>query len=159
MKGQPDVTMSINDNDPYQPKPGPTTTEGVARRVRLLQLQRILAEPADAPLDMNTFSDLALGFCNPEYVGDQKEMRFNAALGLSGEAGEYADHLKKHLHQGHDYDPVHQIKEGADVIWYANEAIRAENVTLAAACRILLGKLLARYPEGHHTDEASRNRS
>ena len=42
----------------------------------------------------------------------------NAALGLTGEAGEVADEVKKCMYQGHPWQPSKIIEELGDVLWY-----------------------------------------
>jgi len=53
-------------------------------------------------------------------LGDRpQEMQLsNAALGLSGEAGEVADMLKKHLFHSHPLDRDAMVKELGDCLWY-----------------------------------------
>ncbi|MCP4908920.1 MAG: nucleoside triphosphate pyrophosphohydrolase family protein, partial [bacterium] len=42
----------------------------------------------------------------------------NAALGLAGEAGEFADMAKKWLYHGHTLHNEAAAKELGDVLWY-----------------------------------------
>lgn len=46
-----------------------------------------------------------------------------AGLGMIGEAGEYADIVKKHLGQGHPLDAHKLAHEAWDCAWYALEAL------------------------------------
>lgn len=61
----------------------------------------------------------------------------NTGLGITGEAGEVADLIKKHLHHGHELDKEH-LALGATVIGYELEDILQMNVN----------KLRKRYPDG-----------
>ena len=72
----------------------------------------------------------------------------NAALGLTGEAGEVADIIKKHLYQGHDLYPSEVIEELGDVLWYVALMADCFNVTLGFVMQQNITKLKARYPEG-----------
>lgn len=72
----------------------------------------------------------------------------NAALGLTGETGEVADIIKKHLYQGHDLYPSEVIKELGDVLWYVALMADYFNVTLGFVMQQNITKLKARYPEG-----------
>ena len=72
----------------------------------------------------------------------------NAALGLTGEAGEVADIIKKHLYQGHDLYPSEVIEELGDVLWYVALMADYFNVTLGFVMQQNITKLKARYPEG-----------
>lgn len=72
----------------------------------------------------------------------------NAALGLTGEAGEVADIIKKHLYQGHALYPSEVIEELGDVLWYVALMADYFNVTLGFVMQQNITKLKARYPEG-----------
>lgn len=72
----------------------------------------------------------------------------NAALGMSGEAGEVLEHCKKNLFQGHAFDREHVIKEIGDVCWYIVEMCDALDVELSDVFARNIAKLKARYPEG-----------
>ena len=72
----------------------------------------------------------------------------NAALGLTGEAGEVADIIKTHLYQGHDLYPSEVIEELGDVLWYVALMADYFNVTLGFVMQQNITKLKARYPEG-----------
>ena len=80
-----------------------------------------------------------------------------AALGLAGEAGEFADHVKKWLAQGHDLDYDKLEGELGDILWYVAMGAAACGVSLEYIARRNVEKLRARYPEGF-TREASVNR-
>lgn len=67
----------------------------------------------------------------------------NAALGLTGEAGEVADEVKKCMYQGHPWQPSKIIEELGDVLWYVMQAN--------------IDKLERRYPDGF-SPAASVNR-
>ena len=81
----------------------------------------------------------------------------NAALGLAGEAGEFADHIKKYQFQGHDLDREHLIKELGDIIWYVAQAAVGLETTNDEIMERNIAKLKARYPHGFEA-ERSRNR-
>ena len=92
----------------------------------------------------------------PVYYGDNDQL-INAALGLCGEAGEFADLLKKYLYQGHVLDDECLIKELGDVLWYISLAADEMGVTLSEVMEKNIDKLRKRYPEGFDA-ERSRNR-
>lgn len=79
------------------------------------------------------------------------------ALGLNGESGEVADHLKKHLFQGHDLDKAFLAKELGDIAWYLAVAADGIDMSLSDVLALNLAKLNRRYPAGF-TAESSRNR-
>jgi NTP pyrophosphatase (non-canonical NTP hydrolase) len=70
-----------------------------------------------------------------------------AALGLSGESGEFAELVKKHLFHGHPLDKEKAMKEIGDVLWYVAFACEALGVQLDDIAERNIAKLKARYPE------------
>jgi len=81
----------------------------------------------------------------------------NAALGLAGEAGEFADAVKKARYQGHDLDAAALSNELGDCLWYAALACEALGLHLGDVLQGNVAKLERRYPDGFST-ERSRNR-
>ena len=75
-----------------------------------------------------------------------------AALGLSGEAGECADYIKKGLFHGHPIDPVHIAYELGDVLWYVALMCDAFGLNMDDVADMNVTKLRNRYPQGF--DEA-----
>lgn len=86
-----------------------------------------------------------------------KERLTNAALGLSGEAGEVADQIKKALFHGHALDEEELAYELGDILWYVAQAANALGYGLDEIARMNIEKLRRRYPEGF-SSEASINR-
>jgi NTP pyrophosphatase (non-canonical NTP hydrolase) len=80
----------------------------------------------------------------------------NAALGLTGEAGEVADHIKKVVFHAHELDRDAIIKELGDVLWYVAAAATALDVDLGVVAARNVAKLRARYPDGF---DAARSRA
>lgn len=79
---------------------------------------------------------------------------FNAVLGLTGEAGECADLVKKAMFQGHELDREHFAKELGDVLWYVSLGAAAIEMTLEDIMEMNLKKLKARYPEGFDAEKS-----
>ena len=104
----------------------------------------------------NEYQRLALFY---EFGMDKSYPRiFNAMLGLTGEAGECADLVKKCAFQGHELDKEHLAKELGDVLWYVSLAADAVGMKLGDVMALNLKKLKARYPEGFDA-EKSRHRA
>lgn len=82
----------------------------------------------------------------------------NAALGLAGEAGEFADLVKKHAFQGHELDRDKVVKELGDVRYYLELACITLGITITEVEETNKDKLLKRYPNGF-TVEASIRRA
>jgi NTP pyrophosphatase (non-canonical NTP hydrolase) len=81
----------------------------------------------------------------------------NAALGLTGEAGEVADVMKKELFHRHDAHPDKIEEELGDLLWYASWVADLYGLTLTGCMQRNVDKLRARYPAGFRPED-SRNR-
>ena len=81
----------------------------------------------------------------------------NYGLGITGEAGEVADIIKKAVFHGHDI-PVKELKkELGDVLWYVSQLARVNGLLLEDIAIANIEKLKKRYPDGF-SQEASINR-
>lgn len=80
------------------------------------------------------------------------------AVGLSGEAGEVADLVKKHVFHGHALDRAHALEELGDILWYLAFTARTLGSSLEEVAAANVRKLEERYPEGF-SGKASRERS
>ena len=84
-----------------------------------------------------------------------------AALGISAEAGELVEIIKKILLQGKSYNEdnvIHMKKEAGDVLWYLSQLCIALDTTFEELMEINYQKLSARYPEGTFSVYKSENR-
>jgi NTP pyrophosphatase (non-canonical NTP hydrolase) len=81
----------------------------------------------------------------------------NAALGLTGEAGEVAEIIKKHLYHATPLDQDALVKELGDCLWYVAAFANVLGLSLDDVAERNIEKLRRRYPEGFDT-ERSRNR-
>ena len=88
--------------------------------------------------------------------GDRRQII--AALGLAGEAGEFANMIKKLTAHGHDIPAEVLADELGDCLWYIAEAATACGLKLDEIAKMNVEKLKARYPEGF-SEERSRNRT
>lgn len=78
----------------------------------------------------------------------------NGVLGLTGEAGECADIVKKHLFQGHELDREHLAEELGDVAWYVAVSAYALGYDLEAILNMNVDKLRRRYPNGFEAERS-----
>lgn len=78
-------------------------------------------------------------------------------LGLAGEAGEFADYLKKVDGHGHAEDLKVEKKELGDVSWYSAAIARVRGFKFSDVATFNIKKLMARYPNGFEK-ERSLNR-
>ena len=84
-----------------------------------------------------------------------------AAFGISAEAGELVEIIKKILLQGKSYNEdnvIHMKKEAGDVLWYLSQLCIALDTTFEELMEINYQKLSARYPEGTFDVHRSENR-
>jgi NTP pyrophosphatase (non-canonical NTP hydrolase) len=80
----------------------------------------------------------------------------HAALGLSGEAGEFADAIKKHTVYNQDLDVNNVLEEIGDLLWYCAYACTVLNVSMAEVAELNIRKLSARYPDKYSDHHASQ---
>ncbi len=83
---------------------------------------------------------------------DAKNMLTHAAMGLSGEAGEFSDVIKAHVFYGKELDMPHAIEELGDIAFYLQAACNTLGLTLEEVIQANANKLGARYPTGGYTD-------
>ena len=105
-------------------------------------------------MDFNEYQVNALVTSNP--LKGRERLAY-LALGLCGEAGEVAEHIKKHVGHGHTLDIAALNKELGDVLWYLAVLADALNMELADIAKANIAKLKARYPAGF-SSERSINR-
>lgn len=93
--------------------------------------------------------------------GTPPQRLITAALGLSAEAGEFGDLVKKCLFQGKELNKENKelmIKELGDVMWYLAQGCMALGVTIDDVLWANIDKLEKRYPNGFEVAR-SENRS
>ena len=71
----------------------------------------------------------------------------HGAIGISGEAGEILDSVKKSLFYNKPLDKENLILEMGDVLWYMALMMKTLNVTFEQVQRLNIKKLSIRYPE------------
>ena len=76
------------------------------------------------------------------------------ALGLSGESGETADHIKKWIGHGHEIDYDHIAKELGDILWYVAVMASEIGFDLDEIAARNEKKLNDRYPSGFSTEKS-----
>lgn len=106
-------------------------------------------------MTINEYQQMAVETRNKELGA--KAMLQDGLMGLSGEAGECIDILKKHLFQCHNLDCEHIARELGDVAWYLALSAYAMGYDLESILRMNIEKVQARYPNGF-TPERSINR-
>jgi NTP pyrophosphatase (non-canonical NTP hydrolase) len=84
-----------------------------------------------------------------------------AALGMSAEAGEFTEVVKKIILQGKPYNEenaFHLKRELGDICWYLAQACMALDISFEEVLQMNYEKLSARYPEGTFDIYKSENR-
>jgi len=84
-----------------------------------------------------------------------------AAFGLSAEAGEFTEVVKKIILQGKPYNAdnvFHMKRELGDICWYLSQAFMALDTNFEEILQMNYEKLSARYPEGSFDVYKSENR-
>lgn len=79
----------------------------------------------------------------------------NGVLGLTGEAGEVADLVKKGIFHQKGIDETHLKKEIGDVMWYVAMICESCGFSLDDVMETNVEKLKARYPDGFDVKRAN----
>ena len=109
-------------------------------------------------MDWKSYQQLAMRTRSDTSDMGERERLTLGALGLSGEAGEVTDHIKKIAFQGHDIDREALGQEIGDVMWYVAYLLDTLDMSMDDVLATNISKLKARYPEGF-SETRSRNRS
>ena len=96
-----------------------------------------------------------------EAQGADVSRLMTAAFGMSAEAGEFTEVVKKIFLQGKPYteeNVFHMKRELGDLCWYLAQACMALDITFEEVLEMNYEKLSARYPEGTFDVFRSENR-
>ena len=108
-------------------------------------------------MDFDEYQQLALRTKNNQHLFGSLGLAV-AALGLSGEAGETADYIKKVVGHAHELDRDHVAKEIGDVLWYCASLCDELNLSLEEVAAMNIAKLKSRYPEGFTSSDSIERR-
>ena len=89
------------------------------------------------------------------------ERLLTAAVGMSAEAGEFTEVIKKIIFQGKpvtEENLFHLKRELGDIMWYVAQACMGLGVSLDEVIEMNVDKLKARYPGGEFDVHYSENR-
>ena len=100
----------------------------------------------------DTYQQLAMRTAKPMEVQDDL---LHAALGLTGEAGEFADCIKKHWAYAQPLDKGNAAEEIGDILWYCALASNAIGIPLADVAAMNIEKLRKRYPTMYQDELAA----
>ena len=96
-----------------------------------------------------------------EGQGFPTERLLTAAVGMSAEAGEFTEVVKKIVFQGkpvNEDNLFHLKRELGDIMWYVMQACMGLGVDLDEVIEMNVDKLAARYPGGTFDVHYSENR-
>ena len=113
---------------------------------------------SDASLD---YAIMATRIAELEAGGTNTSQLLTAALGLSAEAGEFTEVVKKIVFQGKPYNQdnvFHMKRELGDICWYLAQAFMALDTNFDEILDMNIEKLSARYPDGTFNAYYSENR-
>ena len=94
--------------------------------------------------------------------GCEIQRLLTAAVGMSAEAGEFMEIVKKIIFQGKEWneDNIEHLKiELGDILWYVAQACMALDISIDDVLQKNVQKLLKRYPEGAFDAYFSENRA
>lgn len=97
---------------------------------------------------LHEYEEFVMKLASPQSTATRELQLCLGGLGLAGEAGEFADHMKKVVYHGQELDPEVAKKELGDVLWYLAFAARTIGSSLQEVLEANVKKLEARYPGG-----------
>ncbi|HBY20977.1 MAG: hypothetical protein A2Y24_03670 [Clostridiales bacterium GWE2_32_10] len=97
-------------------------------------------------LNFNSYEEQALVLQND--INNKKEKIIYAGLGLSGEAGELTDYIKKVMYHGHKLEKEKVIAELGDILWFVTYTASLFDSSLLEVAGSNLKKIYDRYPNG-----------
>jgi len=93
---------------------------------------------------------------NTRFTEDGTKRLLHAGIGLSTEAGEFLDALKKHIFYGKELDRVNLAEEMGDMFWYLAIACDELGVEFESLMERNIAKLKARYGEKFTEERAEK---
>jgi len=96
-----------------------------------------------------------------EREGFPTQRLLTAAVGMSAEAGEFTEVVKKIIFQGkpvNEENLFHLKRELGDIMWYVAQACIGLGVSLEEVIEMNVDKLVSRYPGGEFDVHYSENR-
>jgi len=103
-------------------------------------------------MQFNEYEKLAMRTANTKATKDMKLANFG--MGLSGEAGEVTDYLKKVVFHGHELDKQKLKDELGDVLWYIATIANIAGIELNNIAEYNVEKLKKRYPNGFEKEKS-----
>ena len=93
----------------------------------------------------------------PDFViSDYGIMLVWCAIGVTGEAGEIAEVIKKGVFHQHGIDREKLLKEIGDTLWYLAGLCSVMDVDISTVMQQNIEKLRIRYPDGFNAEDSRR---
>lgn len=111
--------------------------------------------------ESKNYSHFAARIFDLENENFPTERLLTAAVGMSAEAGEFTEIIKKIIFQGkpvNEENLFHLKRELGDIMWYVAQACIGLNISLDEVMEMNVDKLVARYPGGNFDVHYSENR-
>lgn len=111
--------------------------------------------------ESKNYSHFAARIFDLENQNFPTERLLTAAVGMSAEAGEFTEIIKKIFFQGkpvNEENLFHLKRELGDIMWYVAQACIGLNISLDEVMEMNVEKLVARYPGGEFDVHYSENR-
>ena len=89
-------------------------------------------------------------------IPDKEIMAVWDVIGLTGEAGEVADEIKKGVFHQHGIDLEKINKEIGDTLWYAAALCTTLGLDMSEIMQQNVDKLLLRYPNGYNSEDSKK---
>ena len=89
------------------------------------------------------FQEYVEGLASKMSTATFRDRLLTFALGLSGEAGEVADIIKKHVYHGKELDKDALVKELSDLMWYMAFAANTLEISIEDIIQVNIEKLKA----------------
>jgi len=111
--------------------------------------------------ESKNYPDFAARIFELENENFPTERLLTAAVGMSAEAGEFTEIIKKIIFQGkpvNEENMFHLKRELGDIMWYVAQACIGLDISLDEVMEMNVAKLVARYPGGNFDVHYSENR-
>jgi len=111
--------------------------------------------------ESKNYSDFSARLADLQTQEFPTERLLTAAVGMSAEAGEFTEIIKKIIFQGKPVNQeniFHLKRELGDIMWYVMQACIGLDVSLDEVVEMNVDKLIKRYPGGAFDVHYSENR-
>lgn len=113
---------------------------------------------------MKEHEQMVSSLCKPGYdilneLSPQKAFLIHMAMGLSGEAGEVLDTVKKHCIYNKDLDDSNLVEELGDLEFFMAGMRQCLGLTREDILQANIAKLSVRYAAGRYTNEQAQARA